>query len=37
MSGFFAKLSAATYGFEDTSLTCDLLLLVAARVLRRGG
>jgi hypothetical protein len=37
MSGFSAKLPAATYGFEDTSLACDLLLLVAARVLRRGG
>ena len=37
MSGFIAKLPAATYGSEDTSLACDLLLLVAARVLRRGG
>ena len=27
MSGFFAKLPAATHGSEDTSLACGLLLL----------
>jgi hypothetical protein len=37
MSGFFAKLPAATHGSEDTSLARGLFCWLAARVLLRGG